>query len=117
MNIRGHFSLRAGQLVLLACAFVCAAVGQQRPVADLIVTNAKVWTVDSERPRAEAVAVIGDRIVGVGTAGEMDAWRGEKTKLIDGTGRLLLPGFNDAHVHFIAGGAQLDSVDLREATS
>lgn len=110
--------LRVAQLFLLVLTMGGAVMAQQqRPAADLIVTNAKVWTVDSERPRAEAVAVIGDRIVGVGTAGEMDAWRGEKTKLIDATGRLLLPGFNDAHVHFIAGGLQLDSVDLRDATS
>src|SRR5918912_199460 len=117
MNMRGHLLLRAGQLLLLACVVVCVATGQQRPAADLIVTNAKIWTVDSERPRAEAVAVIGDRIVGVGTSGEMDVWRGEKTKMIDGAGRLLLPGFNDAHVHFVSGGMQLDSVNLRDAAS
>ena len=117
MNIRRHFLFNAGAVLLLACAMAGAAVGQQRPAADLIVTNAKIWTVDSERPRAEAVAVIGDRIVGVGTSGEMDVWRGEKTKMIDGAGRLLLPGFNDAHVHFVSGGMQLDSVNLRDAAS
>ena len=90
---------------------------QSRPQADLIVTNAKVWTVDPALPRAEAVAVLGDRIVAVGTAAEVDAWRGANTKVVDAGNRLLLPGFNDAHVHFIDGGLQLDSVDLKDAAT
>lgn len=89
----------------------------QPPAADLIVTNASVYTVDSSRPHAESVAVIGDRIVAVGSRTEMDAWRGERTRVIDAHGRLLLPGFNDAHVHILSGGLQLDSVDLRDADS
>lgn len=93
------------------------AFGQQRPAADVILTNAKVWTVDPERPTAEAVAIIGDRIVAVGSSTEIDQWRGSATKIIDGGGKLLLPGFNDAHVHFVSGGQQLDSVDLRDAAS
>lgn len=90
---------------------------QTRPTADLIVTNAKIYTVDKARPRADAVAVMGDRIVAVGTNAEIDHWRGPKTKVIDGRGRLLLPGFNDAHVHFLSGGLQLDNVDLKDAAS
>ncbi len=84
-----------------------------KPAADLIVTNARVWTVDPARPRAEAVAVLGERIVAVGAAAEIDSWRGPQTRTIDARGRSLLPGFNDAHVHFIPGGMQLDNVDLR----
>jgi hypothetical protein len=90
---------------------------QTRPAADLIVTNAKVYTVDKNQPHAEAVAIIGERIVAVGSAAEIDQWRGASTKVIDAGGKLLLPGFNDAHVHFIDGGVQLDSVNLRDATS
>ncbi len=92
-------------------------LAQSRPTADLIVTNAKIYTVDKARPRADAVAVMGDRIVAVGTNAEIDQWRGPKTKVIDGRGRMLLPGFNDAHVHFLSGGLQLDSVDLKDAAS
>src|SRR5260370_7590763 len=83
----------------------------------MIVTNAKVWTVDKQQPAAEAVAVIGDRIVAVGSSGEVDRWRGPQTKILDAAGKLLLPGFNDAHVHFVDGGAQLDQVQLSDATS
>jgi predicted amidohydrolase YtcJ len=101
-------------LVLFAAS---PAAPQLRPAADLIVTNAKIWTVDKQRPKAEAVAVIGQRIVGVGSSAEMDRWRGPETKVIDAAGKLLLPGFNDAHVHFIDGGMQLDQVQLNDATS
>jgi predicted amidohydrolase YtcJ len=90
---------------------------QMKPAADLIVVHAKVWTVDQGRPRAEAVAVIGERIVAVGSDAEIESWRGPKTQVIDAGRKLLLPGFNDAHVHFISGGMQLDAVQLKDATS
>ncbi|MGH9530136.1 MAG: amidohydrolase [Terriglobales bacterium] len=107
------------RLLLLAGTFLLAAAAssQSKPVADLIITNAKVWTVDPVRPTAEAVAVIGERIVAVGSIREIDAWRGPQTRTIDAGGKLLLPGFNDAHVHFVEGGAQLDSIQLNDATS
>jgi predicted amidohydrolase YtcJ len=91
------------------------ANGESKPSATLIITNAAVYTVDRQHPNAEAVAVIGDRIVAVGSRAEIDLWRGPQTKAIDAGGKLLLPGFNDAHVHFIQGGAQLDQVQLTEA--
>jgi predicted amidohydrolase YtcJ len=90
---------------------------QGRPAAELIVTRADVYTVDRQRPRAEAVAVIGDRIVAVGSKAEIDEWRGPQTLVIDAHGKLLLPGFNDAHVHFTDGGAALAEVQLNDATS
>ena len=61
--------------------------------------------------------MIGDRIVAVGSRADIDLWRGPKTKVIDAGGKLLLPGFNDAHVHFIQGGAQLDQVQLTDAAT
>jgi predicted amidohydrolase YtcJ len=88
-----------------------------RPAADLIVTGALVWTGDTAQPAAEAVAVWGERIVEVGTRAEVDAWRGSQTKVIDARGRRVVPGFNDSHVHFLTGGKQLESVDLRGAAS
>ena len=97
--------------------FASAAIAQQHPGADTIITNARVYTVDANHPSAEAVAILGDRIVAVGTNAEIDAWRNEHTKVIDAHGRLLVPGFNDAHVHFVPGGVQLDSINLREAAT
>lgn len=87
----------------------------QHPSADLIVTNARVWTVDKNFPEAQAVAVIGERIVDVGTTAQINVWRGPQTKVIDANGKLLLPGFNDSHLHFVSGGIQLDNVDLKDA--
>lgn len=88
---------------------------QERPAADTIITNANVWTVDRNHPKGEAVAILNQRIVEVGTSVEMDAWRGPQTRIIDAGGKLLLPGFNDAHVHFVSGGFQLDQVQLTDA--
>jgi predicted amidohydrolase YtcJ len=97
--------------------FCAAAIARGETVADLVVTNAKVWTVDPSRPSAQAVAVLGDRIVVVGSNAGVDAWRGPKTTIIDAKGTLLVPGFNDSHVHFVDGGRQLESVQLNDAAS
>ncbi|PYI49701.1 MAG: amidohydrolase [Verrucomicrobia bacterium] len=93
------------------------ANAQPKPTATLIITNAAVYTVDKQHPTAEAVAIIGDRIVAVGSSAEIDVWHGPETKVIDVGRKLVLPGFNDAHVHFIQGGAQLDQVQLTDAAS
>src|SRR5579862_7367251 len=90
---------------------------QTAPAADLIIRNAKIWTVDENHPSAQAVAVLGDRIVAVGSNDEVEVWHGPHTRTIDAGGKLLLPGFNDAHVHFVDGGRALDSVQLNDATS
>ncbi|HTS09202.1 MAG TPA: amidohydrolase [Candidatus Eisenbacteria bacterium] len=113
------------QLKCLLCvlAVVCCLVlaepnqAQSKPAANLIITNAKIWTVDKSIPTAQAVAVLGDRIVAVGSDADVDAWRGSSTRVIDAGGKLLLPGFNDAHVHFVSGGRQLDAIQLNDATS
>ena len=101
--------------IAFACTLSCLA--QTKPAADLIIENARIWTVDSSHPEAEAVAILGDRIVGVGSTKEVDAWRGPQTRVVDAAGKRLVPGFNDAHVHFFDGGSQLDSVELNDATS
>jgi len=103
-------------LALLACGWTIAAAAQSRLVADLIITHANVWTVDDTQPRAQAVAVLGDRIIAVGSNAEVENLRGPGTKVIDAGGKLLLPGFNDAHLHFVSGGLQLDSVQLNDVT-
>ena len=106
---------RLAPLLALALSTICTA--QSKPAADLIVTNAKVWTVDKARASAEAVAVLGDRIVAVGSNADVDAWRGPGTRVINAGGHLLLPGFNDSHVHFVSGGRQLDAIELNDAAS
>ena len=85
--------------------------------ADLIIVNAAIHTMDQGQPLAEAVAISGNRIIAVGTTKEIRKLAGAKTRVIDAQGQLVLPGFNDAHVHFLSGGFQLSSVDLRDASS
>jgi predicted amidohydrolase YtcJ len=109
---------------ICAAFFICCVVlfaqlvcGQTKPAADLIITNAKIWTVDKTRPQAESLAVLRDRIVAVGSAAEVDAWHGPLTRIIDAQGKLLLPGFDDAHVHFVDGGDHLQEVQLKDAAS
>jgi predicted amidohydrolase YtcJ len=110
--MKRHFLYLA---IVIACAL--CALAQSKPAADVIIRNAKIWTVDPSRPEAEALAILGDRIVAVGSNHDIDAWRGSNTKIIDAAGKRLLPGFNDAHVHFTSGGQQLDNVQLNDATS
>jgi predicted amidohydrolase YtcJ/beta-lactamase class A len=119
-------------LLLLACLLLNTAPGraraqattaadagrEDRPAgADLIITNAVVRTMDAARPTAGAVAVKGRSIAAVGTAAEVGRLAGPQTRLIDARGALLLPGFNDSHVHFLGGGFQLSAVDLRDAAT
>jgi len=67
--------------------------------ADLIIKNGRVFAVNDSQPWAEAVAVLGDRIALVGSNEEADGVKGPGTKVIDADGRLVLPGFIDAHTH------------------
>ena len=86
--------------------------------ADLIFTNAAVYTADPARPRAEAVAVRGNRIVFVGRAAEAAEaaeLRGPRTQVIDAAGRTLLPGLIDSHFHLLWGSLKLDKLRLEEA--
>ena len=109
--------MKTSTLLVLALFVTVAVTAQTKPAADLIITNASIWTVDKAQPTAQAVAVLGDRIVSVGSNADVDLWRGPNTKVIDASGKRLLPGFDDAHVHFVSGGSQLDAVDLNDATS
>lgn len=84
---------------------------------DLIIVNAAVRTMDAAKPAAEAVAVAGSRISAVGTSADLRALAGAKTRVLDAGGKSVLPGFNDAHVHWLMGGYSITNVDLRSATS
>src|SRR5438552_10949558 len=85
--------------------------------ADLIIVNGNMHTMDRSHPAAAAIAIHGNRIIAVGSNDEIKKLAGADTKVIDANGQLILPGFNDAHVHFMSGGFQLSSVDLRDANT
>jgi predicted amidohydrolase YtcJ len=81
--------------------------------ADLLVVGAPVWTGDPGRPWSDAVAVRGGRVAAVGPEREVTALRGPATRVLRLDGGLVLPGFQDAHVHTAAGGLELARCDLR----
>ena len=85
------------------------------PGVSLAIVNARVWTGNPRRPWADAVAVRGDRLAAVGSSAEVRKLAGREARVIDAKGQLVVPGFVDAHVHFIAGGFRLASVQLRDA--
>jgi len=84
--------------------------------ADMVVYG-RVWTGDSAAPWAQAVAISGDTIVAVGDSAAIAVRVGDSTRVIANGGAMVAPGFMDAHTHFIDGGFQLASVDLRDAAS
>jgi len=88
----------------------------QQPLTIAIV-NGVVWTGEPDKPWAEAVAVSGDRIAAVGSTSEIRARISLQTRVIDALGGMVVPGFIDSHVHFLAGGLNLTSVRLRDAHS
>ena len=94
-----------------------ARAGQQGLDADLIVVNARIWTGDSTRAWAEALAVRGERLVAVGTRAAVLRHRGAATRMIDAGGRLLTPGFIDNHTHFNQAGALLLGVNLLDVAT
>ena len=81
----------------------------------LAIVNARVWTGDARRPWADAVAVTGERITAVGSSAEVRKLARPTTRVIDAKGGMLVPGFIDAHVHFVEGGFGLTSVQLKDA--
>jgi predicted amidohydrolase YtcJ len=80
--------------------------------ADLIVRNAVVWTGDSSQPRAQALAIRGERLIAVGSNAQIEAHRSSRTRVIDAAGRFITPGFIDDHTHFGQAGALLLGANL-----
>lgn len=76
----------------------------QTAKADIIIENAKIVTLDAKTPRGQAIAIGGDKVIGIGMRRELEPMRGPSTKIIDAGGRTVVPGLNDAHTHFIRGG-------------
>lgn len=93
-------------MLLAACS--------RQPKADLVVKNAKIWTVNSNQPEAEALAVQEGKIAAVGSAAEIEKWIDKDTRVIDAAGKRIVPGFTDAHTHFLTGGQSLITIDLRD---
>jgi predicted amidohydrolase YtcJ len=106
---------------ILAAAVLCLVTLNltfgQKAEADLVIVNGNIHTMDAKRTVATSIAVAGQWIIAIGTDADTKPLIGPRTRVIDAKGRLVLPGFNDAHLHFMETGAQLSSVDLRDARS
>src|SRR5687768_10342399 len=104
--------------IISALIFVFLCFGLltgQTVTADLVVTNANIRTMSASAKSARSIAVVGNKIIAVGSDADTKALIGPRTRVIDAKGKLIVPGFNDAHVHFLETGIQLSSVDLRDA--
>jgi hypothetical protein len=100
--------------LLLPVALLASPAAPPPEPADLLLTGAVVYTMDAARSWAEAVAVRGGRIAYVGTASGAQALVGARTRVLKLEGRMLLPAFQDAHVHPVSGGVELGQCNLND---
>ena len=121
INLRGALSqnwwfLTVAVIAVFCVASVLPAHGQATgAVADLVLTHGKIYTVNPKQPWAEAVAVKDGKIIAVGTNQEILRLSGKNTHVVDAKGHLVMPGFGDAHVHFMEGSMTLLGVKLDDA--
>jgi len=102
----------------LALILPSAAPGQTtHKAADTVLLHARIYTVNSQQPWAQALAIHDGKIVAVGTDREIAHYRGKHTTVLDAKGRLVLPGFTDCHAHFLDGSFTLQQVNLDDATT
>jgi hypothetical protein len=107
--------MRVALTIPLLAGILASSLRAQLP-ADLVVYG-RVWTGDSANPWAEAVAIRGERIAAVGSRRAILGYVGRGTRIVDNGRDLVTPGLGDSHTHFVSGGFQLISVDLRDAAT
>jgi predicted amidohydrolase YtcJ len=102
-------------LILIAVLGITACNKQRIAPADTVLIHAKIYTVNSKEPWAQAIAVRAGKIIAVGSDSAIAAYQGPSTKVIDAKEHMALPGLMDAHVHMMAGAAQLDGISFNDA--
>lgn len=107
--------MKKALLILTAISMMIMNSCGQKEEADLVIINGKIFTNDSLNPFTEAIASNGEFIIAAGKTADISNLIGKKTQVIDAAGRLVLPGFNDAHVHF--GPLDPDYIELRYTTN
>jgi len=103
-------------IVLTACSGADEQAASH-PVADLVLTNGNIVTIDESNPKAGAIAVIGDRIEALGSADEIAMYVGADTEVVDLQGQTAIPGFIEGHGHYTSFGGSLMILDFRYAKS
>lgn len=84
--------------------------------ADIVLLNGKIWTGESDSTFVQAIAIDGNKIMAIGTDADIKKLIGDSTRVIDLNNKLVTPGFNDAHIHFLSGSMILSSVDMLATT-
>ncbi len=102
-------------LFALIAARMCAAAPSKTSPADVIITNARIYTGNVRQRWADALAVRHHRILAIGNAATVDRSRGPSTRIIDAQQHLVLPGFADAHIHFYEGSLPLTRLRLEQS--
>jgi len=104
-------------LLIMSILLLNISCRNENQPADLIVTNATIWTGNTTQPWAKAMAVRNDIILAVGSQEEILKYAGDSTKVLNFKDKFVVPGFIDSHVHFLTGGFNLSSVQLRDANT
>jgi predicted amidohydrolase YtcJ len=104
-------------LITVALLFSVISCQNNNQSSDMIITNAKIWTGNESQPLAEAMAVSGDTIIAVGSNRDVMKLKRENTVVTDLEGKFVIPGIIDSHLHFLQGGLNLSSVQLRDAST
>jgi len=110
--LKEHIVMQLLTVFLFLTAIFPSGCQQKKPKADLVLKNGNFFTVNKLRPKVEAIAIRGNRILATGKDEEIDRFIGENTRIIDLNGMFGCPGFNDAHLHFLSGGMSKMEVDL-----
>ena len=101
-------------LVSIMGAALFSFLPQQQPTAaaDMVLYNGRIYTGSDQQPFVEAMAVQKNKIIATGSSASIQKWIGSSTRQINLQGRLVVPGFNDAHIHFLSGSLSLQTADL-----
>ena len=104
-------------IVLILAGFLHTSACNQHksPPADTVLIHARIYTVNAKKPWAQAIAIRAGQIIAVGSNEEIAAYQGPSTKVIDAKEHMALPGLMDAHVHMMAGAAQLEGISFNDA--
>lgn len=108
---RSNWAWLVAAVATAAAIVACGGSGTPAP-ATIVLRGGQVHTMDANRTVATAIAIRGDRIVAIGTDAEASAYVGPKTEVIELNGRMVLPGFIDAHIHSVVGSEDLDKCSL-----
>ncbi len=115
-NHNGLWLLLMKNILLITAILAVVPTFAQAPHTTLL-TNARIWTGNPKQPEAEAIAVSGNLVLAVGSNSDILRFKADGVEVIDLEGKRMLPGFNDAHVHFFDGGSDLAGPQLRYSKS